>query len=69
LIDTHDHPVSDPVWKLYETAVARFGAVPTLIEWDDNIPAFPRLWQEAKHAERIQKKILSRADRKIPVLI
>ncbi len=69
LIDTHDHPVSDPVWKLYEAAVARFGAVPTLIEWDDNIPPFARLWQEAQHAERIQKKVLSRAEHKSPVLI
>jgi len=69
LIDTHDHPVSDPVWTLYEAAVERFGAVPTLIEWDDHIPAFPRLWQEAKHAERIQKKALSRAEPKSPVLI
>lgn len=69
LIDTHDHPVSAPVWKLYEAAVKRFGAVPTLIEWDDKIPPFPRLWQEAKKAERIQKKVLSHVDPKIPALI
>ncbi|MCG3204716.1 MAG: hypothetical protein KCHDKBKB_01432 [Elusimicrobia bacterium] len=61
LIDTHDHPVSNPVWRLYEKAVARFGGVPTLIEWDDNIPPFERLWKEAKHAEKIQRKILTDA--------
>ncbi len=69
LIDTHDHPVSDPVWKLYAKAVERFGAVPTLIEWDDNIPPFKRLWQEAQHAEKIQKKHLSHADNQRTVLI
>src|SRR6185369_2645012 len=35
LIDTHDHPVSDPVWRLYAEAIRRFGEVPTLIEWDE----------------------------------
>ena len=35
LLDTHDHPVRDEVWDLYRHAVARFGHVPTLVEWDD----------------------------------
>jgi uncharacterized protein (UPF0276 family) len=69
LIDTHDHPVSDPVWELYAHAVRQFGAVPTMIEWDDNIPPFQRLWQEAQRAEKIQKRILSDADNRIPVSI
>ncbi len=69
LIDTHDHPVSDPVWKLYEKAVERFGRVPTMIEWDDKIPTFQRLWKEAKHAEQIQEKILTHANNKRAVLI
>jgi len=55
LIDTHDHPVSKPVWTLYEAAIQRFGPVPTLIEWDDKIPEFPVLMKEAKMAARIQK--------------
>ncbi len=38
LIDTHDHPIAAPVWDLYRQAVAHFGAVPTMIERDDNIP-------------------------------
>lgn len=69
LIDTHDHPVSDPVWKLYEAAVRRFGAVPTLIEWDDKIPPFAELWKEAQRAEKIRRKVLNHADQKQPVLI
>lgn len=54
LIDTHDHPVSDPVWDLYAAAIRRFGPVPTLIEWDDKIPAFERLEQEAARAEEVR---------------
>jgi uncharacterized protein (UPF0276 family) len=53
LIDTHDHPVSDPVWALYAEAVRRFGPVPTLIEWDDHIPEFERLQAEARRAEEV----------------
>ncbi len=37
LLDTHDHPVREEVWSLYEYAVRRFGEVSTLVEWDDNI--------------------------------
>ncbi|PIR15010.1 MAG: hypothetical protein COV48_16780 [Elusimicrobia bacterium CG11_big_fil_rev_8_21_14_0_20_64_6] len=54
LIDTHDHPVSDPVWELYGAAIRRFGRVPTLIEWDDNIPPFERLQQEAARAAEVR---------------
>ena len=59
LIDTHDHPVSDPVWALYAEAVRRFGAVPTLIEWDDHIPSFERLEQEAARAQEVQGAALA----------
>jgi hypothetical protein len=38
ILDTHDHPVIDPVWKLYEHAIRKIGATPTLLEWDDRIP-------------------------------
>lgn len=54
LIDTHDHPVSDPVWDLYAAAIKRFGRVPTLIEWDDKIPSFERLQQEAARAAEVR---------------
>lgn len=58
LIDTHDHPVTDPVWKLYQEAVRRFPEVPAIIEWDENIPPFERLQAEAKTAERVRSKAL-----------
>ena len=53
LLDTHDHPVRDEVWQLYATAVRRFGAVSTLVEWDDEIPAFERLHAEARRAAAV----------------
>jgi uncharacterized protein (UPF0276 family) len=51
-IDDHGSRVSLEVWALYDQALARFGAVPTLIEWDTNIPAFDVLLGEASQAER-----------------
>lgn len=53
LIDTHGAAVCDEVWRLYEYAVARFGSVPTLIEWDTDIPALGVLLGEADKANRI----------------
>ena len=53
LIDDHGSQVCEPVWALYRRAVARFGAVPTLIEWDNNIPALEVLVAEARRADSI----------------
>lgn len=53
LIDTHGKPVADPVWTLYREAVARFGQLPTLIEWDTDIPALDVLLAEAGKADGI----------------
>ena len=52
ILDTHDHPVIDPVWQLYARAIERCGPTPTLLEWDDQIPAFDEVHYEAKKAER-----------------
>lgn len=57
-LDTHDHPVCDEVWDLYAAAIRRLGAVTTLIEWDDNIPTFARLQQEAQRARAIRDEAL-----------
>ena len=46
LVDTHDHPVADPVWALYRRALHLFGPVPTMIERDDHIPPLPALIAE-----------------------
>jgi uncharacterized protein len=51
VIDDHGAPVSDAVWALYDHALARFGPVPTLIEWDTNIPELAVLCAEAHTAE------------------
>ncbi|MES1148881.1 MAG: DUF692 domain-containing protein, partial [Bradyrhizobium guangdongense] len=53
LIDSHDGPVADAVWKLFEIVIARCGPVPTLIEWDSNIPDWPVLKAEAAAAQVI----------------
>jgi uncharacterized protein len=50
LIDTHSTTVCDAVWDLYRAALARFGAVPTLIEWDTDIPPLAVLVAEADKA-------------------
>ena len=53
LLDTHDHPVRDEVWALYQRAARRFGAVSALVEWDDNIPEFAELADAAERARDI----------------
>jgi uncharacterized protein (UPF0276 family) len=53
LIDSHDGPVADAVWKLYEIVIQRLGPVPTLIEWDSKIPVWPVLQAEAAAAQAI----------------
>jgi hypothetical protein len=63
LLDTHDHPVIDPVWDLYREAVRRFGPVSTLIEWDDHIPPFERLEEESERARSIAAAVHPAAPR------
>jgi hypothetical protein len=51
-LDTHDHPVLDPVWKLYAQTIQRTGPTATLLEWDDRIPSFDEVHTEALKANR-----------------
>lgn len=51
-IDTHDHPVPEDVWQLYDAARARFGPVPVCIERDDHIPPLAELLEEVEHVRR-----------------
>ena len=53
IVDTHDHPVAEPVWALYREACLRFGDVATMIERDDNIPALGDLIAELSRARAI----------------
>src|SRR5262249_46297774 len=57
LLDTHDHPIVDPVWRLYAEAVRRFGPLSTLIERDDHIPELAEVAAAAEHARRLQVEI------------
>jgi len=53
IIDTHDHPIADPVLELYAAAVKRFGRVSTMIERDDHIPPLADLLDELEQVRRI----------------
>jgi uncharacterized protein len=53
LIDDHGREVADPVWGLYAQALARTGPKPTLIEWDNDVPAWPELFAEAQRADAV----------------
>jgi hypothetical protein len=53
LIDAHDSPVRDAVWALYAEAIRMRGPTPTLIEWDNDVPAWPALLGEARRGEKM----------------
>lgn len=55
IIDTHDHPIIDPVWDLYSKATAYFGQISTMIERDDNIPPLPELLTELDKARQLAR--------------
>jgi uncharacterized protein (UPF0276 family) len=60
-VDTHDAPVPDAVWGLFEAAVRRFGRMPTLIEWDARLPALGVLVAEAHKADACMEACRVRA--------
>ena len=62
LIDDHGSPVTAPVWKLYQRALERFGSVPTLIEWDTDLPELSVLLGEASVADRLLDAFASEDD-------
>lgn len=55
LLDSHSKPVTDNVWELYQTALRRFGALPTIVEWDNDIPSWDILLREAEKAQSYQE--------------
>lgn len=57
LIDSHDAPVADTVWALYQRLIQRIGPRPTLIERDDNVPAFTALLGERAHAQAMLDRL------------
>ncbi|TBY51012.1 DUF692 domain-containing protein [Rhizobium leguminosarum bv. viciae] len=68
LIDAHDRPVEEIVWGLFAHTIERIGPVPTLIEWDANLPDWPKLKAEAERAELMMVDI-DRVRRRAPALI
>jgi uncharacterized protein len=59
LLDTHSNHVRDEVWALYRRAIARCGRVATLVEWDDDIPAWDVLAAEAQKARDVRNEVLA----------
>ncbi len=59
LIDSHGSPVDEAVWALYRETVARVGPMPTLLERDNDIPAFAKLFAEALRAESLMRATLA----------
>ncbi|TMH78927.1 MAG: DUF692 domain-containing protein [Betaproteobacteria bacterium] len=57
IVDTHDAPIAEPVWRLYEHARRRFGDVATMIERDENIPALAELLKELDRARSIAASV------------
>ncbi len=58
ILDTHDHPVLDPVWKMYAHAIKQVGNTATLLEWDDRIPSFDEVHHEALKANQFRDEQL-----------
>jgi len=58
LVDTHATPIAEPVWQLYAHALRRFGAVPTIVEWDNDLPPLATLLQEASRAGAVRDQAL-----------
>lgn len=58
LIDAHGSPVADPVWSLYAAVLGQTGPVPTLIEWDNDVPDWPVLFAEALRAQTMLNRMM-----------
>ena len=65
-IDDHGSPVSDEVWALYKKTLKSVGPVPTLIEWDTNIPPLGSLLAQADHAQKILTKLSNQSSPHAP---
>jgi uncharacterized protein (UPF0276 family) len=63
LIDDHGSPVRADVWALYQRVIDRIGPMPTLIEWDNDVPAWPALLAEAMQAQRLLERQSDRRSR------
>ncbi|MCK8046370.1 DUF692 domain-containing protein [Shewanella sp. 1CM18E] len=58
LLDAHNHPVDPQVWSAFSTFIEKHGAIPSMIEWDSDLPSLPRLLQERQlAADILQTKV------------
>jgi uncharacterized protein (UPF0276 family) len=64
ILDTHDHAVIDPVWKLYARAIELCGPTATLLEWDAKIPSFDEVHREALKAKKYLQAVREKAGAK-----
>jgi uncharacterized protein (UPF0276 family) len=64
ILDTHDHPVLDPVWKLYAHAIDKCGPTNTLLEWDAHIPSFDEVHAEAMKASRFLRPVTKKPSKR-----
>jgi uncharacterized protein (UPF0276 family) len=69
ILDTHDHPVIDPVWDLYAHAIRRCGPTATLLEWDDKIPSFNEVHGEALKAKRFLDALATESEKQTVVSV
>ncbi len=60
LIDAHGSPVLEDVFALYAHTIKKAGALPTLIEWDNNVPDFPTLFAEAQRVDALLDDVRER---------
>ncbi len=65
LIDAHDRPIDPYVWGLYEHTIARAGPVPTLVEWDNDVPEWPVLFAEAQRADAVLARAQEAREREL----
>lgn len=63
LIDAHGSPVADDVWRLFQSAIGRMGPRPTLIEWDNDVPALTTLLSEVEKADALLAQEAARRNR------
>jgi uncharacterized protein (UPF0276 family) len=66
LVDSHDAPVAEPVWVLYQRLIDRIGPRPTLIERDDQLPPFEELLQERATAHALMAMAPTAAPIEVP---
>jgi uncharacterized protein (UPF0276 family) len=69
ILDTHDHPVLDPVWKMYAHAIKLCGPTNTLLEWDAHIPSFDEVHREALKAKKFLNTGAKKKESHEPALV